>query len=221
MKENNTNYKQSYLNMLRKIIFLILAFFFTSLSLFVIFISIDHDKYFSVESDILLFERVYPKYENGKLTEFIQPTFVNEYVNLSNFNYEGKCREPFRYKQNNEKDLVFTAIKYHDINLWERDKKFIKMTSDMMKNTIPNAKKVCVIYENFNELSKFIKECGFEPIEVKMDDESLKKLNAPMDRFLQLDKYLKEHEGHFERIALIDFRDVLFFCRWISNNIRR
>ena len=209
------------IKMTRNKIFIMLPFILTFFCIIVLLMPHTNQKYFSYDHDVSIIERVYPKYENGKLTEFIQPTFVNEYVNLSNFNYEGKCREPFRYKQNNEKDLVFTAIKYHDINLWERDKKFIKMTSDMMKNTIPNAKKVCVIYENFNELSKFIKECGFEPIEVKMDDESLKKLNAPMDRFLQLDKYLKEHEGHFERIALIDFRDVLFFCRWISNNIRR
>ena len=164
------------------------------------------------KKDLSILERVYPKYENSKLTEFIQPTFVNEYVNLSNFNYEGKCREPFRYKQNNEKDLVFTAIKYQDIDLWEKDNKSIKFVSDMMKNTIPNAKKVCVIYDNFDELSKFIRECGFEPIEVKLNNETLKNTNAAIDRFLQLDQYLKKHEGQFERIALIDFRDVLFFA---------
>ena len=33
---------------------------------------------------------------------FIQPTYSDNLLNLSNFNYEGKCKEIFKYKSNNK-----------------------------------------------------------------------------------------------------------------------
>ena len=38
-----------------------------------------------------------------------------------------------------------------------------------MQNTIPNARKVCVIYDDDKELENFIQSCGFEIMKVDAD----------------------------------------------------
>ena len=80
------------------------------------------------------------------LYEFIQPSYSDSMLNISNFNFEGKCRELFKYK----------------------NKKSIQFESNLMNNTIPNAKKVCVIYGNDDELETFVNKCGFETIEIEL-----------------------------------------------------
>ena len=85
-----------------------------------------------------------------------------------------------------------------------------------MNNTIPNVKKVCVIYGKNDEIKNFIENCGFEVINVESELVNGKGVNAAIDRFIQLKNYLTQHEGEYDRVALIDFRDVFFL--WISNN---
>ena len=61
-------------------------------------------------------------YKNSSNYSFVQPSYVDEKLNLSNFNFEGKCREPFKYKPNNKRDLLFTGIKYDNTWVWKKDK---------------------------------------------------------------------------------------------------
>ena len=151
----------------------------------------------------------------NELYKFIQPTYSDDRLILTNFNFEGKCREPFKYKRNNERDLIFTGIRYDNKKKWIKHKQSIKFATNLMNNTIPNAKKVCVIYGNDDELVSFVKNCGFETIKIEINENN-QNLNPAIDRFIQLKNYLTQHEGEYDRVALIDFRDVFFL--WISNN---
>ena len=147
-------------------------------------------------------------------TVFVQPSFVNDKLNLSNFNYEGKCREAFKYKPHNKRDLVFTAIKYDDKKKWKHHKSQILLSMSIMNNTIPKATKVLVVYSEIDEIKTTAENFGFEVITVKVDKKRKKigYLNAAIDRYLQLETYLNQHEGEFDRIAVIDARDVYFFA---------
>ena len=150
------------------------------------------------------------------LYTFIQPTYTDSRLNLNNFNYKGKCREPFKYKRNNKRDLIFTGIKYDNREKWMSHKQSIVFATKLMQNTIPHARKVCVIYDDDKELENFIQSCGFEIMKVDVKTASRyyfqKNLNPAIDRFIQLKRYLKQHKGEFDRVALIDFRDVYFFA---------
>lgn len=150
--------------------------------------------------------------ENTTVYKFTQPSYSDKKINLKNFNYKNKCREPFKYKPNNKRDLVFTGMRYTDMKKWKEHKQTIEYTSRLMKNTIPNARKVCVIYDDNDEMKRFLKECGYEPYLAKIKEEEKSEINAAIDRFIQLSNYLKEHEGEIDRIALIDVRDILWFA---------
>ena len=141
---------------------------------------------------------------------FVQPTYSDENIDLSNFNFNGKCRDPFKCRPNDEHDLIFTGIKYNDNKKWFSHKKLIKISTNLMKNTVPNARKICVVYDDDENLIKFINECGFDVIQINPMEN--KNVNPAIDRFLQLKKYLNHHGGEIKRVALIDFRDVFFFA---------
>ena len=158
-----------------------------------------------------LFKNNQESFKNKNI-QFKQPTYSDNKINLTNFNYTGKCGNVFKYKQNNKRDLIFTAIKYNTNFTWRKHKPYIIESTNLLKNTIPNAKKVCILYDNNNELKQFVEECGFEVIEVLNEGSKIKKINAAIDRFLQLEKYLSIHKNEFDRVALIDFRDVYFFA---------
>ena len=144
-----------------------------------------------------------------KKDTFIQPTYVDHRLNLSNFNFSGKCREPFKYRNHSKRDLIFTAIKYDNKKKWKKHKKSIQTSTNIMRNTLPNATKICAIYEDNNELKQFIESCGFEVMVIPTNGQQV---NALIDRFLQLDMFLKNHPNDFDRVAIIDFRDVFFFA---------
>ena len=63
------------------------------------------DYYTNYENEIITSNIYYPNYDY-----FEQPNFVNEKINVSNFNFNGKCRNVFKYKKNNPKDLIFMTL---------------------------------------------------------------------------------------------------------------
>ena len=67
-------------------------------------------------------------------------------MNLNNFNYEGKRREIFKFKPNNKRDLVFSALYYRDKDKWKQHKETTIQTLSINKSGIPNAKKILAVY---------------------------------------------------------------------------
>ena len=74
--------------------------------------------------------------------------YENKHFKLENFNYKGKCSNPFKYKQNNKRDLLFNTLYYNDINQWNKDKEEIKEAIELSHNTILNVTKIVYIYDN-------------------------------------------------------------------------
>ena len=100
---------------------------------------------------------------------------------------------------------MFTAIKYDDKKKWKHHKSQILLSMSIMNNTIPKATKVLVVYSEIDEIKTTAENFGFEVITVKVDKKRKKigYLNAAIDRYLQLETYLNQHEGEFDRIAVI------------------
>ena len=180
-------------------------------TLFILFISSSCSNPYSFKLNISQFDKSTSNHSN-QLNEFVQPSYIDELLNLSNFNFSGKCREPFKYNQNSERDLVFTSIHYRDKAKWEKDKKKIIVAGKIMKNTIPHAKRVCVIYERNRDVEEVLKESGFEVRMANHFHVNPRRVNAAIDRFIQLHYYLNENVGKIDRVALIDSGDVFFFA---------
>ncbi|ELP84161.1 hypothetical protein EIN_337500, partial [Entamoeba invadens IP1] len=94
--------------------------------------------------------------------EFKQPTYANDVINTSNFNYDGKCREIFKYPANNKRDLFITSVGFSGLikNYWEDNKKEITTIMALANNTFPNAKKLVLLLpgeenKDFEETTKY------------------------------------------------------------------
>ena len=134
-------------------------------------------------------------------------------MNLNNFNFKGKCQEPFKYRPHRERDLIFTAARYNTKGWqWSSHRRDIKQAAKIMAYTMPKVKKVCVVYMDSPRIISYLKECGFEIIQAKQHNRHKRTTNAAIDRFNQLKMYLDEHQGEFDRVALIDIRDIFFFA---------
>ena len=84
-----------------------------------------------------------------KINEEIQITdrnYENEWFKLKNFNYDGICSNPFKYKPNNKRDLLFNTVFYDNIEKWKEHKPEIKEAIELSHHTIPNATKILYLY---------------------------------------------------------------------------
>ena len=161
----------------------------------------------NIIADILSLTNIYyPNYDY-----FEQPNFVNEKINVSNFNFNGKCRNVFKYKKNNPKDLIFMTLDSKKKNKWKNQKYHIFETLEIMNHSIPRAKKVIVMYDEFilGEYGELFENFGFEIIK---ETTTKNKKNAAIDRYIQVKKYLEIHKNKYERIAITDVRDVYWFA---------
>ncbi|EDR26496.1 hypothetical protein EDI_116060 [Entamoeba dispar SAW760] len=144
---------------------------------------------------------------------FVQPTFKNEAIDTSKFLYDGKCRDIFRYKPNNKRDLVFWAMYFKNQEMWVKQRETIVRTMSILKSGIPNVKKVLVLYgqapDGFLDL---MKSFNVKVIRRKKELKYNQVCNAAVYRFFDLLEYLKQHGGEFDRVAITDFRDVIWFA---------
>lgn len=145
---------------------------------------------------------------------FIQPTFKNHLFDLSKFNFNGKCGEIFKYKKNNERDLLFYSVCFQDKNKWLQQKETSMMAATINRHTIPNAKFVLYLHgeepeegfiENFRQL-------GFDVIRSNIVISQTQTFNAAVQRFLDFEEYLEKHENEFDRVVISDFRDIIWFA---------
>ncbi|EKE41780.1 hypothetical protein ENUP19_0205G0031 [Entamoeba nuttalli] len=144
---------------------------------------------------------------------FVQPTFKNEVIDISKFLYNGKCQDIFRYKPNNKRDLVFWAMYFKSQDMWIKQRETIVKTMSILKSGIPNVKKVLVLYgEAPNGFVELMKSFNVDVIRRKKELKYNQVCNAAVYRFFELLEYLNQHGGEFDRVAITDFRDVMWFA---------
>ena len=160
----------------------------------------------------LINEELSPSKHKFKLNS----TFSNEYFNLNNFNYSNVCSNPFKFKQNNEKDLLFNSVFYDNMKTWKKHKKEIKQAIEMSHSTIPFATKILYLYGDFQdqEFEQLFIQNGYKILrsEMKFEKNDKKKKYIVSQRYLDLEKYLKEHHSEYERVVFSDLRDVFWFA---------
>ena len=143
-------------------------------------------------------------------------SYENELFNLSNFNYEGICSNPFQYKENNKRDLLFNTIFYDDIEKWKKHKKEIREAIEMSKHTIPHATKILYLYGDINddEFEEMFTKNGYQILRshVKIDQGKF----IVSQRYLDFEKYLTEHQNEYDRVVMADLRDVFWFADGFS-----
>ncbi|ELP88652.1 hypothetical protein EIN_514500 [Entamoeba invadens IP1] len=115
--------------------------------------------------------------------KFTQPTYTNKVINMSNFNYDGKCREIFKYHANNKRDL-FIAVGFsgYKNKYWLNNKKEITTIMALANDSFPNAKRLVLLL----------------PGEENKDFENITK------------SY--DNQEKYDRIVIADHRDVFIFA---------
>ena len=144
---------------------------------------------------------------------FKQPTFSNKKFNTTKFNYENECRNIFKYKPNDKRDLIFSSYTFHK-NGWTKTKKMITTTMSITQSGVPNATKILYLYgeppmENFKE---FLKSFGWEMYISPFSSQMSSSSDAAIYRFIDFENYLKENKDKFDRVAITDFRDIMWFA---------
>ena len=151
--------------------------------------------------------------QNSDKFNFVQPTFKDHQIDTTKFNYEGKCQDVFISKSNNKRDLLFLGTYFERKNDWITTKETTLRNLRITNSGIPNATKVIMLYGEEPEegFVKLLNECGFEVIKSKREAKHGCKFCAALYRFLDVEEYLNDHKGEFDRVALNDFRDVAWF----------
>lgn len=92
------------------------------------------------------------------------------------------------------------------------------MIYSITKSGIPNVTKVFIVYgkdPGFGFIDTMT-NLGFEIIFSNHVMKNRVRFNAVVDRYEDCLQYLKEHEGEYDRVAITDFRDVVFFADGFS-----
>ena len=125
-------------------------------------------------------------------------------------NYNKKCGEIFKYKKNNEKDLVILA--YDFLNKSSYHNLFMEISIDKILNTIqysiPKAHIICFVTEKSME-SKIIGMLVKNNIEIIKIQNS--KEHITNRRFIESYNYLKKNKHLYERVLHMDFNDIYIF----------
>ena len=143
-------------------------------------------------------------------------TFKNNKFDLSHFNYSGICSNPFKYKQNNKRDLIFNSVYYDDVETWKKHKEEIQQAIELSHHTIPHATKILYLYGDINdeEFKKMFHQNGYQIVrsEFKMNRTYKKKKYIVSQRYIDFETYLKEHQSEYDRVVFSDLRDVYWFA---------
>ena len=153
------------------------------------------------------------KVVENKTKEIKETIFYKDsMIDTEKFNYDGECGDFFKYKENNERDLIFYSIYYKDEKSFLRHKEKSYMTHSINKASIPNAKRILYLYGDppGNTFFDDMKNMGIEVI--KHNKPIVEPFNAALHRFEAMYEYLIEHENEFDRVVHSDFRDVIWFA---------
>ncbi|EAL49964.2 hypothetical protein CL6EHI_012440 [Entamoeba histolytica] len=139
----------------------------------------------------------------------IKTTYKDEIFDLSHFNYDGECGKLFKYKPNNQRDLLIYGVYFSDKQKWFKQKHTTMKALSLNQHGIPNAKKVLMLGGEVPEVNftSLMKSKGVDVIPVKVD--SL--YNGAVLRYFVIQKYLEENKEKYDRVFVADLRDVFFF----------
>ena len=134
------------------------------------------------------------------------------YPGAKNFelNYKKKCGEIFKYKANNEKDLIIFAYefynrsKYHNLFMEHAIEKVL----NSLKFSIPRAHIICFVPELSinNKIVLILKKYRIEIIKI-----SNSKQHITNRRFIEAYKFLNKNKDKYERVLHIDIDDIYIF----------
>ncbi|KAL7711919.1 Uncharacterized protein QTN25_010420 [Entamoeba marina] len=129
-------------------------------------------------------------------------------------NYYGKCSDVFKYPPNTNRDLIVFGYGQTKVN-YKHLPRFI-----VSKKNAPNAKILMMV---FGDVPSIV-HSTFDKLNIQqIVYSSSNGWDASNARFVETYKYLKRHEGEFDRVVSSDFRDVYwlndFFRTFNSNEV--
>ncbi|ELP89734.1 hypothetical protein EIN_420710 [Entamoeba invadens IP1] len=202
-------------------LFIISALQFVLLFIFVYCYSVNTNGILKViknDTPIIISEMKKPNELNDVYTfKFTQPTYANKVINMSNFNYDGKCREIFKYHANNKRDLFITAVGFsgYKNKYWLNNKKEITTIMALANDSFPNAKRLVLLLpgEENKDFENITKSYGFEIQKGFIPNITyIKKCLHPVLRYFAFQKYITENREKYDRIVIADHRDVFIFA---------
>ena len=129
---------------------------------------------------------------------------------ILNFNKKKKCGKIFKYKRNNKKDLVIIAYEYQNKSLKHNLFMEISIEKNLnsIKNSIPFAHLICFvpIQSLQSKIVSRLIQFGIEIIKITNPNGIIANR-----RFIESYNYLKKNKKYYERILLIDLKDVFIF----------
>jgi hypothetical protein len=136
---------------------------------------------------------------------------IIQYPNLNKIklNYSSKCGDIFKYKQNNERDLVMFAYNSSNFEFNSERSLLIYNVLDSIKKNIPNARIICFVPNN-SKISLVIQVLQENNVSIIKERDFLN-LSLVSSRFLYEFKYLKKNIKYFDRIIHADLTDIFFF----------
>ena len=182
-------------------------------SLFIFSILFDSLEIYKIIQNSMLINEQF----NNKNNIFHQPfnkNFENQYFNLNNFNYSGVCSNPFKYKPNNKRDLLFNTAFYDDKESWDNHKEEIQLAIEMSHHTIPDATKILYLYGNVDdkEFEDMFTKNGYKIIRSKVVLDKKKHKHIVSQRYLDFEEFMIEHQNEYDRVIFADLRDVYWFA---------
>ncbi|ELP88788.1 hypothetical protein EIN_437680 [Entamoeba invadens IP1] len=148
---------------------------------------------------------------NDDNQENLKYKYTDTQLNVSNFNYKGKCSKVFKYKKNNPRDLFLTAIYFKNPNVWFNIKDRAVRCLKVAQSGIPDAtRKVLLLSENeIPDFTMTMNELG-----VSVENHPINKTftNGAVLRYFATYDYLSQNQEKYDRVVFGDFKDIYFFA---------
>ncbi|ELP84392.1 hypothetical protein EIN_090250 [Entamoeba invadens IP1] len=146
---------------------------------------------------------------------FIQPTYYNDKINVLKFNYNGPCKETFKYRAHNKRDLFISAVGFTNDGYWLQNKHDILLSYGLVNSSIPNATLIMLIMPGTTN-KDFINETrnfGFEVVEGDLSNvKNVEKCHPATQRFIAFKNYIEKYREQYDRVLIADHRDVFVFA---------
>ena len=134
------------------------------------------------------------------------------YPGANNFklNFNKKCGKIFKYKPNNKRDLVILA--YDCLNKSLKHNYYMEKSIENVLNSyrysIPLAHLICFVPIKLikSKVVSILKKYGIEIIKISNSNEHIANR-----RFIESYNYLKKNKNFYERVLLIDLKDIFIF----------
>jgi hypothetical protein len=129
-------------------------------------------------------------------------------LNEIKLNYSDICREIFKYKKNNKRDLVMFTYKSNKYNAYSSRSLLIYNIIESIKKNIPNATIICFVQDNsnINLVIRLLRKNNV--LIIKRKDY----LNIALvsRRFIYEYEYLKKNIKFYDRVIHADLTDIFF-----------